>query len=151
MRIAIVDDLKTERALLKERLSQQLALRGVEADILGFESGEAFLAAEKERRFSAAFLDIYMEGLSGMDAAKELRKTDTDCLLIFTTTSTDHALEGFQVRALHYRHVLGALSGGHVADVVVQMGGGALRAALEVGALEYDAGHRHSLPSIIKK
>ncbi len=102
MRIAIVDDLKTERALLKERLSQQLALRGVEADILEFESGEAFLAAEKERRFSAAFLDIYMDGLSGMDAAKELRKTDTDCLLIFTTTSTDHALEGFQVRALHY-------------------------------------------------
>ena len=45
MRIAIVDDLKTERALLKERLSQQLALRGAEADILGFESGEAFLAA----------------------------------------------------------------------------------------------------------
>ncbi|WP_370867461.1 LytR/AlgR family response regulator transcription factor, partial [Flavonifractor plautii] len=97
-----MDDLKTERAMLKERLSQQLALRGVEADILGFESGEAFLAAEKERRFTAAFLDIYMEGLSGMDAAKELRKTDTDCLLIFTTTSTDLALEGFQVRALHY-------------------------------------------------
>lgn len=102
MRIAVVDDLKAERALLKERLSRQLALRGVEAEILEFESGEAFLAAEKERRFSAAFLDIYMEGLSGMDAAKELRKTDTDCLLIFTTTSTDHALEGFQVRALHY-------------------------------------------------
>ena len=37
-----------------------------------------------------------------MDAAKELRKTDADCLLIFTTTSTDHALEGFQVRAFHY-------------------------------------------------
>ena len=102
MRIAVVDDLKAERALLKERVSRQLALRGVEAEILEFESGEAFLAAEKERRFSAAFLDIYMEGLSGMDAAKELRKTDTDCLLIFTTTSTDHALEGFQVRALHY-------------------------------------------------
>ena len=102
MRIAIVDDLKTERALLKERLSQQLALRGVEADILEFESGEAFLAAEKERRFSAAFLDIYMDGMTGMEAAKELRKADTDCLLVFTTTSTDHALEGFQVRALHY-------------------------------------------------
>lgn len=43
-----------------------------------------------------------MEGLSGMDAARELRKTDADCLLVFTTTSTDHALEGFQVRALHY-------------------------------------------------
>ena len=40
-----------------------------------------------------------------------------------------------------YRHALGALSGVHVADVVLQMGGGALRSALEIGALEYDAGH----------
>ncbi len=39
---------------------------------------------------------------NGIDTAKELRRSDTDCLLIFTTTSTDHALEGFQVRALHY-------------------------------------------------
>lgn len=102
MRIAIVDDLETERALLKTRLERQLSLRGAEAKILEFDSGESFLAAQKERRFTAAFLDIYMEGLSGMDAARELRKTDADCLLVFTTTSTDHALEGFQVRALHY-------------------------------------------------
>ena len=102
MRIAIVDDLDTERTLLRERLERQLSLRGVEAEILEFDSGETFLTAEKARRFTAAFLDIYMEGLSGMDAARELRKTDADCLLVFTTTSTDHALEGFQVRALHY-------------------------------------------------
>ena len=102
MRIAIVDDLETERALLKTRLERQLSLRGAEAEILEFDSGESFLAAQKERRFTAAFLDIYMEGLSGMDVARELRKTDVDCLLVFTTTSTDHALEGFQVRALHY-------------------------------------------------
>ena len=43
-----------------------------------------------------------MNGSNGIDIAKELRRSDTDCLLIFTTTSTDHALEGFQVRALHY-------------------------------------------------
>ena len=102
MRIAIVDDLDAERAQLKERLVRQLRARGTEAELLEFDSGEAFLAAENEQRFSAAFLDIYMEGLSGMEAAKELRKTDADCLLVFTTTSTDHALEGFQVRALHY-------------------------------------------------
>ena len=43
-----------------------------------------------------------MDGMTGMEAAEELRKFDTDCMLIFTTTSTDHALEGFRVRALHY-------------------------------------------------
>ena len=84
------------------QLAQQLARRGAEAELLEFDSGEAFLAAEKERRFTAAFLDIYMEGMTGMEAARTLRKTDADCLLVFTTTSTDHALEGFQVRALHY-------------------------------------------------
>ena len=106
MRIAIVDDLETERAQLKTRLARQLRLCGAEAELLEFESGESFLAAEKEQRFTAAFLDIYMHGMSGMDAAKELRKTDADCLLVFTTTSTDHALEGFQVRALHYLSAL---------------------------------------------
>ena len=87
MRIAIVDDLETERAQLKTRLARQLRLCGAEAELWAFESGESFLAAEKEQRFTAAFLDIYMHGMSGMDAAKELRKTDTDCLLVFTTTS----------------------------------------------------------------
>lgn len=69
MRIAIVDDLDAERAQLKERLVRQLRARGTEAELLEFDSGEAFLAAENEQRFSAAFLDIYMEGLSGMEAA----------------------------------------------------------------------------------
>ena len=102
MRIAIVDDLAAERALLKDRLEQQLHRRNVQADILEYESGETFLEAARKAPFTAAFLDIYMDGMTGMEAAKELRKTNTDCLLVFTTTSTDHALEGFQVRALHY-------------------------------------------------
>ena len=85
-----------------ERVEQQLHRRNVQADILEYESGETFLEAARKAPFTAAFLDIYMDGMTGMEAAKKLRKTNTDCLLVFTTTSTDHALEGFQVRALHY-------------------------------------------------
>ena len=119
MRIAIVDDIETERALLKMRLERQLSLYGVETEILEFDSSESFLAAEKERHFTVAFLDIYMKGLSGMDAAKELRKTDADCFLIFTTTSTDHALEGFQVRAFHY--LVKPFSEGELAALLAEM------------------------------
>ena len=96
MRIAIVDDLAAERTLLKDRLERQLQRRTVQADILEYESSKTFLEAAREAPFTAAFLDIYMDGMTGMEAAKELRKTNTDCLLVFTTTSTDHALEGFQ-------------------------------------------------------
>ena len=102
MRIAIVDDIASERTLLHARLQQQLVKRGVHADLAEFENGEFFLKAAKERSFAVLFLDIYMDGANGVEIARELRKSDPDCLLIFTTTSTDHALEGFRVRALHY-------------------------------------------------
>ncbi len=102
MRIAIVDDIKEERTLLHEWLSNQLSRRNIPGDLVEFESGKAFLAAAKERPFTVLFLDIYMNGANGIEIAKELRQSDPDCLLIFTTTSTDHALEGFRVRALHY-------------------------------------------------
>lgn len=102
MRIAIVDDIASERTLLHARLQQQLVKRGVHADLAEFENGEFFLKAVKERSFAVLFLDIYMDGANGVEIARELRKSDPDCLLIFTTTSTDHAVEGFKVRALHY-------------------------------------------------
>ena len=89
MRIAIVDDIASERTLLRDRLEQQLGRRGVHADLTEFENGETFLKAAKERPFTVLFLDIYMDGANGIEIARELRGFDPDCLLIFTTTSTD--------------------------------------------------------------
>ena len=90
MRIAIMDDLVNERALLRNRLEQALNGRSVQTDICEYANGEAFIQAAEKQRFSAAFLDIYMPGANGIDTARALR------------ASTDHALEGFQVRAMHY-------------------------------------------------
>lgn len=102
MRIAIVDDIAEERKLLYNWLENVLSRRSVHADIFEYENGEDFLAAAKEQPFTISFLDIYMNGITGIDAAVELRTFNKDDLLIFTTTSTDHALEGFRVRATHY-------------------------------------------------
>ena len=102
MRIAIVDDMAQERQLLRQRLEHSLEARGIRGELTEFESGEAFLEASRQQRFTAAFLDIYMDGINGIAAATQLRQFDPECLLIFSTTSTDHALEGFRVRAMHY-------------------------------------------------
>lgn len=102
MRIAIVDDIGSEREALSMRLTLQLNRLALHADISGFESGRDFLSAAKEEPFDLVFLDIYMDGENGVDTAKELRLFDQDCLLVFTTTSTDHALDGFRVRAFQY-------------------------------------------------
>lgn len=102
LRIAIVDDISEERTTLSKRLKYQFEIRNIQADLLEYKNGEEFLAASEKQPFSVVFLDIYMDRLNGIDTAKELRRHDMNCLLIFTTTSTDHALEGFQVRAMHY-------------------------------------------------
>lgn len=47
MRIAIVDDIETERALLKMRLERQLSLYGVETEILELTAARAFSQQKK--------------------------------------------------------------------------------------------------------
>ncbi len=102
MRIAIVDDLEEERSLLRGRLSHQLSLHALHGELIEFESGTEFLAAARKNPFQVVFLDIYMNDENGIDIAQQLRDFDKDCILVFTTTSSEHALEGFRVRALHY-------------------------------------------------
>lgn len=102
MRIAIVDDIASERNMLKTDLDAQLARLSLDATISSFCCGTDFLCAAEKERFDLVFLDIYMRKENGIDTAERLRCFDPDCLLVFTTTSRDHALEGFRVRALHY-------------------------------------------------
>ena len=102
MRIAIVDDIISERENLREKLNAQLARLSLDTIIFDFASGADFLSAAGKERFDLVFLDIYMKGQNGVDTAEMLRRFDTDCLLVFITTSTDHALDGFRVRAFHY-------------------------------------------------
>lgn len=102
MRIAIVDDFAPERETLRVRLQNQLARLALQAEISEFESGSEFLSAAGKNRFNLVFLDIYMENENGIDTAKALRQFDKDCLLVLTTSSMDHALDGFRVRAVHY-------------------------------------------------
>ena len=116
MLIAIVDDIAKERKLLIGYITNHLKKCNIHADFLEYESGEAFLKASKAQTFHVVFLDIYMGHLNGIDTAKEFRKYNKDCLLIFTTTSTDHALEGFQVRAMHY--LVKPYSGHDISDLM---------------------------------
>lgn len=102
MRIAIVDDIYSERKELYQKLSSQLSQHNLNAQISEYENGEAFISDAENERFELVFLDIYMEGINGIDTAERLRSFDKECIIVFTTTSTDHALDGFRVRALHY-------------------------------------------------
>lgn len=67
MNIAIVDDIAAERALLRSRLERQLSRRNIQADLLEYDTGEAFLSSCAKLRFAVLFLDIYMDGVRHRD------------------------------------------------------------------------------------
>ena len=102
MRIAIVDDIASEREILKAGITEQTARLSLDAVISCHASGTDFLAEARTEHFDLVFLDIYMEKENGVDTAEELRRFDRDCEIVFPTTSPDHALDGYRVRALHY-------------------------------------------------
>lgn len=102
MRLAVVDDNPQDREELMSWLKTALAQRRKPAECLEFSDGASFLEAAGQDHFDLVFLDIYMEGMEGVTAARTLRSFDPDCVLVFTTTSTDHALDGYRVRAIQY-------------------------------------------------
>ena len=52
--------------------------------------------------FDILLLDIYMAGMLGTDAARELRQLGDNGEIIFLTTSRDHAIDAFEVDAAQY-------------------------------------------------
>ena len=104
MRIAIVDDVPADRERLRQLLGQWSRETGTPLvpEPAVFSGGGAFLAAFAPDQYDVVFLDIYMEGLDGMETARRLRRQDRLCRLVFTTTSTDFAVDSYEVDASYY-------------------------------------------------
>ena len=102
MKIAICEDLKSEQDSLFRLLSVELANRKIEGEIVVFDSGEALLEAMQTEVFPINFLDVYMDKVTGVEVAREIRARNKNAAIVFTTTSPDHMADGFDVGALHY-------------------------------------------------
>lgn len=63
---------------------------------------ELLCHAEENHSFDIVLLDIYMKGMSGIEAAKELRQMNAEAGIIFITASQEHALDAFAVDAAQY-------------------------------------------------
>lgn len=103
LHIALCDDERAAREEIKSLLSDYEQNGGVEMEIQEYESAEDLLGAVRQGvKYDFFLLDIYMNGLSGMKFAQELRQMNIQSPLIFLTTSEEHALEAFGVNAAQY-------------------------------------------------
>lgn len=104
MKISIVvcDDLAEERFALARMIEQFGDQNGLDFSLETVSSGDELLDRWTPGRWDIAFLDIYMDGISGVDLARRLRQTDPECAVVFATTSQDHALVGYDLQISDY-------------------------------------------------
>ena len=116
MNIAVVDDDAAENDALCTAVNDWCAQNRTAARVCAFPSADAFLKGLEPGLWDLVFLDIYMPGTSGMEAAARLRALDEKCLIVFCTTSADSAVQSYRVRAFDY--LLKPLRPGQVAEVM---------------------------------
>lgn len=105
MRIAIVDDLNTEAHQLRDILKKELDASHIHIRALDlYSSAEALLAEWQPEQYDLILLDIFMGGITGVEAAHILRQRDQRVRLVFCTTSNEFASESYSVGASYYLH-----------------------------------------------
>lgn len=101
LKIAIVDDdnvcLEQENTYVA-RYSEEKKLS---IETSAFHSGTELLK-QLSNRFDIIFLDIEMDGMNGMETARELRKAGSDAEIVFITNMAQYAINGYEVGALDY-------------------------------------------------
>lgn len=98
LQAAVCEDDPSERKHLLTLIEES----GIPTRCSTFSSGESFLAQYQPGKFDLIFMDIYMEGLSGVDTVTEIRKTDEAVPIAFATTSVDYTLESYRLGVLKY-------------------------------------------------
>ncbi len=70
--------------------------------IEAFSSGEELLAKYQSDKFDLILMDIFMNGISGIETITAIRKFDQNVYVAFTTSSIDYTLESYRLEALKY-------------------------------------------------
>ena len=101
IRIAICDDDLDMLRQLTEMTKVYMQKRAVRAHISTFADSQSMLD-HKEAGFDIVLLDIRMDGLDGLEAAKILRKEGDDSVLIFVSSILEYAPRGYEVDAFRF-------------------------------------------------
>lgn len=101
MRIAICDDEEIFNKKTVELINSMLA-KPTECEITTYLSGEKLLDKYNSEHFDIIFLDIEMDGMNGIDTAREIRKIDENVIIVFLTSYQEFAIDGYEVNAYRY-------------------------------------------------
>lgn len=100
IKLAICDDEETMVSDLKDRITGYLKMQSCQFEIDSFQDARSLL--QKDTHYDIIFLDIQMNGISGMEAAQKMRKAGKNSFLVFVTISPEYVYDAFEVEASDY-------------------------------------------------
>lgn len=101
--IAICEDDRKERQELLMFVREAQKQLSFEMDIETFRNGEELLASMRAgKKYELLLLDILMDGMNGIETAREARWLQPGFFLAFITSSREFGAEAFEMDAVHY-------------------------------------------------
>ena len=101
MNFAICEDNEKERNILVDLLHKYFEERKLPLpEIYEYENAETML--EAKQGFSILFLDVELEGISGLSAGERLRKMNNRIIIFVVTSHDDYLDDAFDLHAFRY-------------------------------------------------
>lgn len=106
IRLAIVEDEAQLHSYYRKMIEAWGKAHKVRLSISYVESAEEFLFKfDRQNLFDILFLDVCMKdmnGMNGMELAREIRKFDRKVQIVFMTGKTEYVFEGYEIGAVRY-------------------------------------------------
>ena len=95
--VLIADDAAFMRMMLKDILTR------AKYEVVGeAANGKEAVELQCQLRPDLTLLDISMPVMAGMETARQIRKIDSDVVLLFVTSLSQYAIRGYEVNAMDY-------------------------------------------------
>jgi DNA-binding LytR/AlgR family response regulator len=101
IKVAIIEDEEETQQNLSESLTRYFSENKEEFSIDIF--GDALKVINSYKPiYSVIFMDINLPYMNGMDAAEQIRKVDSQVMIIFITSLAQYAVKGYKVNAFDF-------------------------------------------------
>lgn len=103
LRVAVCDDTAKDLRDTYNIVERWAAAEGDnEVAAIKFESPASLLESHKKEHFDLLVLDVIMPEQTGIELARLLRKDGDETMVIYTSSTTEYAMDAFGIQALGY-------------------------------------------------